>query len=198
MAFMDSLAAILNNSPTPTQRIDIRAPETVAMDRMRLQLASQYGQRLTQAEQDPSYAIGTPEQNTLMEQELADQVRNRTGASGAGGSGYESDSVRKAIIDFRINQIARRQQALESLRTATTNAATPSSWGQQQTQPYQQGVIPQSIRQFAGNMTLGAGNAARTSMFGPQSPTDAQVDSQQPGGQPGTTGYRPNASWTPT
>jgi hypothetical protein len=109
MGFTDTLLRFFGD-PRPQDFVtDLRSPEQRGMIQ---NTAAEY----SRAAADPSYGMLSPADQRYQEQELARSVKNRTGAAGSGGSGYESDLVRKAIVDFRINQMAQRQRTLDTLR----------------------------------------------------------------------------------
>jgi len=167
MGFGDALQRMFGDPRPQDFMVDVRSPEQRGMIQ---QTAQEYGR----AAADPSYGMLSPADQRYQEQELARSVKNRTGSAGSGGSGYESDQVRKAIVDFRINQMAQRQQTLDRLRQ-----------GVMQSQSLQTFNAPAGVGRQAVNALAGGGVRGFQGMFG---------DDKDPGGsQPGDTsrGNRP-------
>lgn len=181
--FLQSLLSMFGAAPAPSNVIDTRSREGVTMDRQRADESSQLQSQYQQAYDNPNFGIGTPEQQTLQEQTLANDVRNRTG----GGSGVSDDMVRKAIVDYRINAMGKRQQYLDSLRTAMIGASAPLPRGQQDS-------TSESPFRTASSAAIGgfgarAGNAMGDAVFGPQpsrNPSGADQNGDYTGG--GTAG----------
>jgi hypothetical protein len=159
MGFMDSLLQLLGRGPSQ------QAAQSVNVDRANQSrmLEDQY----TQASADPSAGMGlTPAMQQLQENELAQGVRSRMSSAGAGRSGAANDSVQKAIVDYRIAQMGKRQAYLDSLRSGMLTASTP--------QVEQPSAAQSSVSRFT---TQAAGSLAN-SMFGP----DADQQYGQRGG----------------
>lgn len=180
MGFMDGFLGMFGDRQLPAQKIDIRTPQQVAVQN---QMMGDY----SRANADPNYGIGTPEQQKLQEQQLADSLRDRTGAQGSGGTGYEADTIRKGITDFRIGMLAKRQQYLDNLRSAMVTSSQPGN--QVQPADVQTGIGRSAVGNFAGTLAQRGGNAAANEMFGVD-PNATQAN--QSGGAPGTNGFRPN------
>ena len=172
MGFGDTLRRFFGD-PQP-QLVDTR---TDTQRGMQEQTAAEYAR----AAGDPSYGMLSPTDQRYMEQELTRSVKNRTGAAGSGGSGYEADLIRKAVVDFRINQMAQRQRTLDTLRQGVLQ-----SGGMQATSP-QPGIA-------SGALQYGMGRGI-ASMFDDPDEKKRRGQEQNPGGgRPGdpSHGNRPN------
>lgn len=167
--------------------VDLRTPETKSVERQRLGMGRGMEDEYARASSNPNYGIGTPAQQQYMEQELANSVRDRTGAQSAGGSGFEGDQVRKALVDFRISQIAQRQKSLNDLRQGMMQAT--NGWQQPMGQP-----VAGVGRSMAGGFAGQAGKAISKSLFGEsdddQAKRLASMEAAGRGAQPGGNGYR--------
>ena len=161
-------------SDQPARPVDVRNPNQMAVGS---QMMSEYAR----ANADPNYGMLSPELQRLHEDQLARDTLSRTAARGGGGSGYSNDQVRKSIVDFRIQSLAQRQRALDQLRSAMIMAQQPA---QQIGTPAQPGIVPNVLRSMGG----AAGQRFGEDMFDIK---PNQAASQQSGGAPGTTGYRP-------
>jgi len=166
MGFMDSLLQLLGRGPSQQAAQDVN----VARAQQSRMLQDQYAQ----ASADPNAGIGlTPAMQQLQENELAQGVRGRMSDAGAGRSSAANNSVQKAIVDYRIAQLGKRQAYLDSLRSGMLTASTP-----QMEQPT---AGQSAVSRFT---TQGAG-ALANSMFGPD---DSQPNTRggmnvQPTGQ---------------
>ena len=167
MGFGDALQRMFGDPNPRDFMVDVRSPEQRGMIQ---NTAAEYGR----AAADPSYGMLSPADQRYQEQELARSVKNRTGAAGSGGSGYEADAVRKAIVDFRINQMAQRQQTLDRLRQGVMQSQS------MQTYNAQPGIGRAVVQNLAGRGVAGMGGA----LFG---------EPDQGGSQPGdmSRGNRP-------
>lgn len=117
MGFGDNLRRFFGDPNPNDYLVDVRNP---AQRGLQNSLAGEY----SRAQADPTYGGLSPADQRYMESELTRSIKNRTGASGAGGSGYEADLVRKAIVDFRIGQMAKRQNYLDSLRSGILSSGS--------------------------------------------------------------------------
>ena len=124
MGFGDTLRRFFGDPNPQDFLVDVRSPEQRGMVQ---NTAAEY----SRAAADPSYGMLSPADQRYQEQELARSVKNRTGAAGSGGSGYEADLVRKAIVDFRINQMAQRQRTLDTLRQGVLQSQSMQTVGMQ-------------------------------------------------------------------
>lgn len=164
--FLNSLLSMFGAAPAPRNVIDTRSREGVATDQMRANQSNQLQDQYTQASNNPNYGIGTPAEQALQEQTLANDIRNRTGASGGSGSGYEGDQIRKAIVDYRINAMGKRQQYLDSLRQGMLTASNPMPRGTQDST--NESPFRTAASAAIGGFGARLGNQAADNMFGPQ------------------------------
>lgn len=187
MGFMDAFSSMFGD---PSSTVDIRSPEMRQQEQMRLSMGRGLASEYQRASGDPQYGMLPPDLLAQQENEIARSVRDRTGSGGAGGSGYETDMIRKAIIDFRIQQLARRQQSLDSLRSGMIYAM---GGGQplQQAQPQPPGIGRAMGQQVFGRIGQRGGMDISDALFGPPpNPGGGEKGNPQHGervNQPGTT-----------
>lgn len=174
MAFWDGLNDLFRDRQHPPVRVDVRNPQQQATWDM---LRDEY----SQANANPFFGIPGPGIQTRVQDELTRDILART-ASGAGHSGYQSDQVRKGLVDFRIGMIRERQRALDALRSGLIQSQGPAM--QAMPADIQAGIGSQAANAFAGR----AAGAAARGLFGDDD------DAAQEGGGWGTTGYRPNGN----
>src|SRR5215475_12526815 len=97
------------------QPIDLRTPQTQQIERSQIGNIRQLQQEYANAVNNPDYGIGAPGDRATAEQQIMNDVMSKTGASGAGQSGYERNAVASALATFRLQTAAQRQQALNQL-----------------------------------------------------------------------------------
>ncbi len=120
MGFSDFLGSLIGNTPSN------RAAETINIARANQSrmLEDEYAR----AQADPNSGIGlSPAMQQMQENELANSVRSRMSDAGAGRSGAANDSVQNAIVEYRIAQMAKRQQYLDQLRQGMLTSSTPQT-----------------------------------------------------------------------
>lgn len=182
MAFNpSSLLSMFTDNELP--RVNIASPN---QNRAFNDVSSEY----EQARANPNYGMPSPELQALYENQLSRDIGSRTGGS-PGTKGYTGEEVRKGLVDFRIGLIQQRLKALDSMRSATVQAAGPSMGQADQ----QQGILNRGARAIGG---MGAAAIGNDLFPNQQGQGQAQQQSQQPGGAPGTTGYRPNGGMNVT
>jgi hypothetical protein len=180
MAFWDGITNLLVDSNLPP--VDIRNPNQQAAGNL---LLNQY----QSASANPNYGLPDPQTQTMMENELTRDILARTGTSGAGGSGYSGEEVRKGLVDFRVNMIAQRQRNLDALRSAMIMGQGPAL----ATADRVGGILPGIVRNAAGTFGQRVGDSLANDTFGEDPNAQANnVAAAVPGGGFGTTGYRPN------
>lgn len=168
MGFADTLSQMFGDYPQSSSQID----------RGRVQQMTQLQSEYNNARMDPNSGIGlTPEAQALQEQQLGNDVRGQMSGSGAGMSSASNDQVRKAIVDYRIAQMGKHQQYMDSLRTGMLQASQP--------QAMQPGLGRQMLSSFAGR----AGQGAANDLFGFGSNNPSGMDRN---GQPGGGSYPGN------
>ena len=173
MGFGDTLRRMFGD-PQP-QLVDTR---NSAQRGVQEQTAAEYAR----ASSDPEYGMLSPQDQRYMEQELTRSIKNRAGAAGSGGTGYESDLIRKGIVDFRIQQMAQRQRTLDTLRQGVLQ-----SGGMQAVSP-QPGVA-------SGAMQYGLGRGIASAFDDPDENKRRGQERNPGGGTPGDPahGNRPAA-----
>jgi hypothetical protein len=184
MGFSDNLAGLLGYGPSQ------RAAEQTNV--ARANQAGQLQNEYSQAEADPNSGVGlSPAQQAQMEQELGNHIRGQMSDQGAGGSSASNDAVTKGIVDYRIAQIGKHMQHLDSLRQGMLTASTP------QTQQ------PTAGQAAVSRFTTQAAGSAANDLFGPdQGGMNVTINSGSPGssaqgsgplgrnGTPGASGSR--------
>lgn len=169
MGFSDVLGEMLGYGPSN------RAADQVNQARagQTRQLQNEY----TQAQADPNSGIGlSPAQQQQMEQELGNHIRGQMSDQGAGGSGSSNDAVQKGIVDYRIAQMGKHMQHLDSLRQGMIQASTP--------QTHQPTPGANLVQYGAGR----AGQALGQDLFGAEDPNKGRmnvtINSPSPGQNP--------------
>lgn len=160
MGFSDALASMFGFGPSQqaAQSVNVARAAQVA------QLQQEYQRALA----DPNSGIGlSPAMQQMQENELGNQVRGQMSNAGAGMSGASNDAVQKAIVDYRIKQMAMHMQHLDALRMGMVQASNPQT---------QQPSVPQQMASYgAGRMMQGFGNelfgAPYANPYGPQQNT---------------------------
>lgn len=147
MGFSDFLGSLVGMTPSN------RAAEGINI--ARANQSRMLEEEYARAQADPNSGIGlSPAMQQMQENELANSVRSRMSDAGAGRSGAANDSVQKAIVEYRINQMGQRQRYLDSLRQGMLTSSTP-----QTVQP----TIPQ---QMVGGFTGRASQGLASDLFG--------------------------------
>lgn len=165
--------------------IEQRTPQQISANKAQVQNIGGLQQEYANAQNDPNYGLADPATRALAENQIVNETMSRTGASGAGQSGYERNAVAGAIANFRIQQAANRQAALNNLRQGMLTASGSMM-------PQMGSPTASPLQSFAGNLARGAAGAANRSLFGEDDTKKANNDNAaQPGGAPGTTGSDP-------
>lgn len=166
MGFSDNLASMFGYGPSQ------QAAQTVNI--ARANQANQLQGEYQAAQADPNSGIGlSPAQQQQMEQELGNHIRGQMSDQGAGGSGASNDAVTKGIVDYRIAQMGKHMQYLDSLRQGMLTASQPQT---------QQPTAGQSA---VSRFTTQAAGSAANSMFGPD-PEKNGMNVTINGGTPGS------------
>lgn len=168
------------------QPIDQRTRQGVAAANFQNANTARLQQEYGNAQNDPNYGLSDPGTSALMEQKIINDTMGATGAGGAGQSGYERNQVANAVANFRLQQAAQRQQALNGLRQAMVSSS-------QGPQPQMGAPSASPLQSFVGNVTRGAAGAVNRGLFNTPDDENAAINNrnaQQPGGAPGTTGFR--------
>jgi hypothetical protein len=171
MGFADNLAEMFGYGPSQ------QAAQQTNVNRAGQ--SNQLQQEYAQAQADPNSGIGlTPAMQQMQENELANHLRARSSDAGAGQSGAANDMVTKGIVDYRMAQMGKRMQHLDSLRQAMLQASTP--------QTQQPSVPQQAVSYGAGRAMQGGMNA----IFGPNTDPSSTPATPAPGQDP--RGQGPN------
>jgi len=166
------------------QPIEQRTPQGIAASNYQNANTARLQQEYQNAQTDPNYGLSDPATRALMENQIVSDTMGRTGATGAGQSGYERNEVASAMANFRIQQAANRQAALNNLRQAMVSSS-------QGPQPQMGAPTASPLQSFTNTLTGRAANAVGRGLFGTTPEEDAATKwAQQSGGAPGTTGFR--------
>jgi hypothetical protein len=120
-----SAGGLFFDQPPRTLMTDPRTGYQRAEEARRIAYTDALARQYADAQRDPMWGTGTdPVAQKYMEQQLIDSVYNQLGAAGSLGSGTSQAAAAKALADYRLGLLQRRNQALEKLRSDMIGAAS--------------------------------------------------------------------------
>jgi hypothetical protein len=176
-AFASLGTGLIGRAAFPDQRgksrtADLRNPEQVQAEQMRLNRATTTGQQLQNAEQDPYYGTLGPEATDIRTRRLRQQMMDTAGAAGQGGWSGTGDRINQRLTEDLGMQNQQREEALNRLRSQFSTLTSGYQPGFTQTQPGR----PSGFGQIFGQTVVPGVGDAVADMLGVRRPGQRTIN----------------------